>query len=63
MPGYKRMWLTCCLRSGWGLPIWDRIEGKSTDFHYRLHKGSVWLLIIADNTIHLVINGLALRYL
>jgi len=24
---------------------------------------SVWLLIIADNIIHVVINGLALRYL
>lgn len=47
-------------RNGWN--EWKSCSG--TGYHQdRPAWMAVWLLIIADNTIHILINGLALRYL
>jgi hypothetical protein len=45
--------------------MWPRWEDcKETGYHKdRPAWLAVWLLIIADNTLHILINGLALRYL
>jgi hypothetical protein len=39
-------------------------ECKETGYHWRIPTHiSIWLLIIADNTLHLIINYIALTYL
>ena len=54
-------WWSKTARFSVNFPWWQCV---STGYHTdRPDWLAVWLLIIADNTIHLVINGLALRFL
>jgi hypothetical protein len=47
-------------RSSW--PVWSRCSATGYD-ESRPPWLAVWLLIIADNTLHLICNGIALRWL
>ena len=62
LQGLKGGWCHGCGQRGLRNYPWD--ECRSTGYHRsRPEYLSVWLVIIVDNLMHILINGLALRWL